>query len=632
MEKIKLLPQQEILKIAAGQVVDRPANIVKELVENSVDADSTKITVYIQDGGKRLIRVVDNGCGMSKKDAKNCFKKHATSKIQSLDDLDKIQTFGFRGEALASISAVSKVTLLTKEKDTDQGLKLELEDGKFITQEEASFTQGTDLSIQDVFYNTPVRQKFLKKRETEQRHITQLIQSFCLDYLNITFKFFVDDKQVINCPATDTIIKRASQLWGHGFAKNLVMLEPSEQEGKPSVSGAITNHQYFRYDRNSIFLFVNNRWVKNHNIQSALLKGYINVLPPARYPAAFIFVKIDPALIDVNIHPRKEEVKFLHPRAVPSILQPLVKKALEKHLSNQINKEVTFKNQDTNNFSQPTSSAFKTRTQQDNFTPFNFDQFLHKQSTKPNTNIVVPTATPIAQASETPNTSQASQEIVETPPTEQVTSNSTFIHEAQEKQKQTEIVHHEYEIIGQYKNTYILIEKEDGLFFVDQHVAHERVLYQVFSKRFENIATIKLLFPQFITLKEEDISLIEEHIEIFKKNGIDLDVFGQNQIKIQATPVHLKSVNLQEIIQETLASIKEFQGLDPQEFAEKVHDHLHSQMACKAAVKAGDILTFEQMKKLLRDLDQTEGRFACPHGRPIGWMLSHYEIEKKFKR
>ena len=631
MEKIKLLPQQEILKIAAGQVVDRPANIVKELVENSVDAGATKITVYICNGGKELIRVVDNGCGMSKQDAKNSFKKHTTSKIRSLSDLDKIQTFGFRGEALASISAVSKVTLITKEKDADQGLKLELEDSKVISEEEVPFVQGTDLSIQDIFYNTPVRQKFLKKRETEQRHITQLMHSFCLDYLDITFKFFVDGKQIITCPATDDIIKRAAQIWGHEFAKNLIPLETSQQEGKPRVWGAITNHQYFRYDRNNIFLFVNNRWVKNHNIQSALIKGYNNVLPVARYPAAFIFVKIDPTLIDVNIHPRKEEVKFLHPRAVPTILQPLVKRALEEHLSSKINTKVTFKTQDTNNFSQKDNvGTFGTRTEQENnFTQFNFDQFLHKQSTKPNTNVTIPEFTGTSantQTNDRVSTRTTSQEEINTP-VEQKEQNSQSVQDTQ-----TEIVHHSYEIIGQYKKTYILIEKEDGLFFVDQHVAHERVLYQLFSKRFENIATIKLLFPVFITLKEEDLSLIEENLDIFKQNGIDLEIFGKNQIKIQATPVHLKSVNLEEIIHETLASIKEFSGLDAQEFSQKVHDHLHSQMACKAAIKAGDTLTFKQIEKLLSDLDQTEGRFACPHGRPIGWLLSQYEIEKKFKR
>jgi len=629
MQKIKLLDQLEILKIAAGQVIDRPANVVKELVENSIDAGATQITVYIENGGKDLIRVIDNGCGMSSQDAIFCFKKHATSKIKKIGDLDSIQTFGFRGEALARISAVSKVTLITKDKKSQNGTKLVLENGDITSESEVPFEQGTDLSIKSLFYNTPARQKFLKKRETENRHIIQLFQSFCLDYLAVSFKLFVDKKLAINCAATNDIIKRAAQIWDHNFAKNLLKIETAKQNDKPYIYGAITNHQYFRYDRNNIFLFVNKRWVKNYEIQSALLKGYANVLPPARYPAAFIFVDIDPGLVDVNIHPRKEEVKFLHPRMLTKILQTTVKKALEDHLSNQIKRDVVFKQE-------PVSPAFNSQklnalpntplnsqnnsqnidttlssSQNNNFTPFNFDNFLAHSTQKKSSNIVIPSINPQAQHKQSEKLTQA---------------------DICEQKSQTQTILPEYEIIGQFKKSYILIEKTDGLFFVDQHAAHERVLYEIFSKRFENVATVKLLFPQLIKLKQEDIALLEPNLDIFKKNGIDTEIFGDTQLKIQATPVHLKNIDLEELVQEVVSWIKEFQELDSQDFFKKINENMHAQMACKAAVKSGDTLTREQMAKLLHDLETTENRFACPHGRPTGWILTTHEIEKKFKR
>ena len=629
MQKIKLLPEQEILKIAAGQVVDRPANVVKELVENSIDAKSTQITVYIENGGKDLMRVVDNGCGMSKEDAHVCFLKHATSKITHLDDLHSIETFGFRGEALASISSVSQVTLSTKEKDALQGLKINLENGNVVSEQEIPFSQGTDLEIKALFYNTPVRQKFLKKRETENRHITQLFQSFCLDYLDIHFKLFIDGRQSINCAPTNDIIKRSAQLWGHNFAQNMIPIKTLKEKNSPFIWGAISNHQYMKYDRNNIFLFVNNRWVKNYEIQRALLKGYINVLPPARYPAAFIFIKIDPNLVDVNIHPRKEEVKFLHPRTLTNILQITVKKALENNFSKQINSPIP---SSTNHSLQKdatkiekTQSAMPTSTTQTNrFKPFNFDEFLHKRANTPSSNM---------QTFAAPQTNNPQQIDRAKDNPHQTQTTITKTEESPNEQKsQRQITQQQYEIIGQYKKTYILIEKADGLFFVDQHAAHERVLYEMFSKRFEKVATVKLLFPTFITLKQEEMECIEPHLSVFKKNSIDIEPFGQNQLKIQATPVHIKNIKLEELIKEIISWIKEFENLDESQFFKKINEKMHAQMSCKAAVKAGDTLTLEQMKKLLHDLEKTENRFACQHGRPTGWTLTLHEIEKKFRR
>lgn len=709
MQKIKLLSQKEILKIAAGQVVDRPANVVKELVENSIDAGAKTISVYIEDGGKKLIRVVDDGCGMSKEDAKFCFTKHSTSKITSLDQLsdplgaDEYGTFGFRGEALASISAVSKITMTTKDALSETGTQLELENSEFLSESQVPFEQGTDFKIKDLFYNTPARQKFLKKSETENRSIVQLMQAFCLDYLDINFRLFIDGKQHLNCPETDNLIQRAAQIWDHNFAKNLLELQDLDLRKKNEyldqnnnqdlidyetsealennktknyqIFGAITNHQYYRYDRGNIFLFVNKRWVKNQEIQSALLKGYINVLPTGKYPAAFIFVEIDRDQVDVNYHPRKEEVKILHPRIITGKLQEMVRGALEKHLSSQIKKNVEIKNEtlDHQNYRQDgllnswqkreNSNLIYSRNWQkedsnidlsSNYNAYNKNDidWNYIEQSQANFNLQNTSSTlkpeQEIQNQEIQNIDSLNNQYQEfsafnfekshqADPLESPKLNNFENFEKIESQNnfqfnQEKIVKSSHNIVGQFKNTYILIEKEDGLFFIDQHAAHERILYEIFSKRFDSVATVRLLFPQIISLREEDILAIEPYIDIFQKNGIELEVFGQTQIKIQSTPVHIKNIDIKELVLEVLSWIKEYQHLDGQEFFKKINENMHAQMACKAAIKAGDALTIEQMEKLLQDLEVTQNRFACPHGRPTGWVLTVDEIEKKFRR
>jgi len=600
MAKIKKLPLHEAQKIAAGEVVERPANVVKELVENSIDAQATQIFVHLEDGGKKLIRVEDNGCGMSEQDAKLCFCQHATSKITTVEDLDSIATFGFRGEALASIAAVSNVTLITKEKNTENltGTKLKLNAGKIIKQETVSATPGTDIIIENIFFNLPARQKFLKKKETESRQITQLLHAFCLAYPNIHFKFFNQKREQINCPQTKTRQARIAQVWDHAFSEQMITLCSSETKQAVSISGLISNHQYFRYDRGQIFFFVNNRWIKNFDLSRALLRGYTNVLPPARYPAAAIFIEVDPQKIDVNIHPRKEEVQFLNPRTITSLLQEAVKTTLENHLSSQLKKTVNISSQKNFSDQAPFESQPFSRKPIENFS-------FSKQLQQPQAFTFQNNPLPI----ETKQKKILESNLQATPEVESL-----------------------YNIIGQYKKTYILIEKEDGLFLIDQHAAHERILYQQLCGRFKNTATVKLMFPEIITLNEEDMETVAPHLEIFTKNNIQIEPFGQNQLVVHATPVHIKNIKMDELVKEVAGWVREHDQLEKDQFFKAINEKMHAQMACKAAIKAGDTLTMQQMEKLLQDLDQTENRLTCPHGRPTGWLLSLYEIEKKFKR
>ncbi len=587
MGRIKQLSTYEAQKIAAGEVVERPANIVKELIENSLDAHATQITIYIQDAGKTSIRIVDNGIGMDRDDAHACFGHHATSKLTTIHDLASLNTFGFRGEALSSIASVSKVSLITKEAHSQSAVQLLLENAQVQQENVITGMTGTDLTISNLFYNVPARKKFLKTDDTELRHIILLFQAACLSYLSVSFKLFSQGNLIFNCPATTDVKNRIAQLWDHTIAQEVIPI--TIEHDHVTLNGVISNHTYTRYDRSALFFFVNNRWIKNNNLSRALLKAYLNVLPADKFPLACLSLTIDPSQVDVNIHPRKEEVQFLHPRIIESVIQQATKSALEKNLSAQLQKPISFTPTQT---VQPSVSIDIPKP----FASVTLDQKMQPMS---NHTISLPAL----------DSMQAS------------TINVNFI----EKPAQA------FTIIGQLLKTYILIEQDENLFIVDQHAAHERILYELFSNR-AGQAPIQMMFPSVIQLSNHEMQLIEPHLSLFIDNNIMVEIFGSQQLIVQAIPVHLKEVNIQEIIRQTIAWIGEEQKLETKELHQLLNKKLHAQMACKAAVKAGDILTHAQMHQLLQDLDTTENRFSCPHGRPTGWHLSKYELEKKFKR
>jgi DNA mismatch repair protein MutL len=590
MPRIKQLPPHEAHKIAAGEVVERPANAVKELIENALDAGATQITVHIEQAGKKLIRIIDNGCGMDAQDARTCFDHHATSKISTIDDLTSIGTFGFRGEALSSIAAVSSVTLVTKQEEGLEGTKIELVAGTITHESIVSATRGTDISINNLFFNVPARYKFLRSDDTEWRQILLLFQAFCVDYHTIQFSLHHNGTLINHCPSAPDVLTRVAQLWDNTFAKNMIPLMVQQEKGT-NISGVISNHHYARYDRSSIFFFVNKRWVKNQHLSRALLKGYMNVLPDGRFPAGCIFLDIDPAQVDINVHPRKEEVQFLHPRRCEQLVTETVKKSLEDHIRQRIRKE------------EP---------------------------------LIIPSK-PFEAVSDLPQTQNhfvTPHEFIAAPapmifpmPTVQLDIEPTYDHQ-QTVVHATETDAH---IVGYYNNTYILVEQTDGLYIVDQHAAHERILYEQFVSRFGTVSSTTLLFPEIISLSDADMKIIEPHLNVLQEHGIGIERLGTYELAIQSVPVQSKHVALEEFIREIVAWIHEH-SFEPSQLHKKLNEHVHAQMACKAAVKAGDLLTQQQIEQLLRDLQTCNNRFTCPHGRPTGWLLPLLEIEKKFKR
>jgi DNA mismatch repair protein MutL len=621
MGKIKILPPQEAQKIAAGEVVERPANVIKELIENALDAGATDISLAIEDGGKKYIKIVDNGFGMSREDALICIQSHATSKLTSVDDLDTIATFGFRGEALASIASVSQMTITTKEPDTNQGWQFVIEAGTITTITEVGCNTGTSIEIRELFYNLPARRKFLKKRETEWRAIAHVFTTFALDNQACSFTASHDDRQLIYCPATSTLRDRIAQLFETTLAQNMIECSTEDTSMGMTVSGVLSRPTYHRYDREQLTVFINHRWIKNFKLSQAIVKGYAGILPPRRYPAACIFITIDPLMVDVNIHPRKEEVQFLHPRKVEIALELMTKRALEACAAKDLGvsqsppRPTTYQNPTKNRPIPQSGWSFGSADIQ-NAQPFD----NQASSSQPQAHILLPHKPQIGPHNQLANINQP------------VDNNQPTDNRQQANLSFSQTPEYEYQLIGQVHACYIVIESKQGMVLIDQHAAHERILYEEFAIRFENIAVTQLMFPQLISLSRADYGTIEPYLSFFAKHGILLEPFSPNQITVKALPVHLKNIAIEDLVKAAIGWINELSEVDETEFLKKMNDNVRSMMACKAAIKAGDILGNQQMHELIKKLHTTQNRTTCPHGRPTSWHVSVGEIEKKFKR
>lgn len=604
MNKIKVLAPNEAQKIAAGEVVERPANVLKELLENSIDAGSTTISITIEGSGKLGIRVADNGCGLSYDDAILCVAPHATSKITSVSDLPGISTYGFRGEALASIAAVSEFNIATREADQPHGWQLHFTEGELKKTSQQAIPEGTAVEVNNLFYNIPVRKKFLKQDETEWNQIVQLVQAMALSHLEISFKLYHNDKLVIHAPQAASLTDRAAQLWGIKTAQQFLPLQQSTS-GNIAISGLITTHQEWRYGKHQIFCFVNNRWVKDAELIKALLKGYNGVLPPGKFPAAIINISVDSNFVDVNVHPKKEEVRFAKPQIVSSAIIDAV------------------------------------------------------QTTLRETAISRTTPTPISQSLEKePVDMGVKRIIVDTPPTLQDLPPIRFmpppfrelgnIFESQEKQYKPPIQESQNtwltkpqnhpqdlfggKIIGQILQTYIIIENNDGIVFVDQHAAHERILYERMKDQVVSRESLLLIFPMVISCTAQELEALEKFESLLLDFGISCNRMGPTTLAIKATPIGITNIDLEELLRKAATLIIEQEELDVTIVQKSLFEHVHSHLACKRAVKAGDSLSREQMEQLLKDLTTVEKPFICIHGRPTYWRLEQHELEKFFRR
>ncbi len=624
MNVIKLLAPDQAQKIAAGEVIERPANIVKELIENSIDAQATQISLYIEKSGKQLIRIVDNGCGMSTHDARMCFLPHATSKITSIQELESISSFGFRGEGLASISAISKVTLITKQHGASSGILLQYAEGNIVEEKEVACNVGTDLSAADLFYNIPVRKKFLKQDETEWNQIQSLFYAFCISNQMISFKLFHDDKLILNAPPANNLKDRITQIWDFNFTQQLLPLEqPILNHNWLSITGYISNHHFWRHGKHNVFFFVNNRWIKNPELSKAIFKGYYNVLPPGKFPAAFITITIDKNLVDINCHPKKEEVRFVKPATVEVALTTLIKQTLEQSISHKI--MPTENPHPSIHFAPPNFAKHSGRA---DFLETNYAQEIVQELQAP---LALPSILPqpaydnFDQPFDSPGDSMKHQ-------TEPYIDKPIRSSRVPAEGGCIEGCGLPGSIVGQLFNTYIVIDNDQELVLIDQHAAHERILYEKFLKNFEQKEGTQLLFPEIIRLSKEHLELLIPEKAFFAQQGLELEQISSNEIIIKTAPPQLQNTSLKDFILDAATFIEEHERLDREEFRKKLNEHVHSHMACKAAIKAGDALTMEQMQKLMQTLYKTEKRFICIHGRPTMWSIDKLEIEKHFRR
>ncbi len=592
--KIKILSEDLTNKIAAGEVVERPASVVKELIENAIDAGSDEITIIIKDGGKSLIQVVDNGTGMSRDDAILALQRHTTSKISTYDDLHNIHTLGFRGEALASIASVSRMELKTMQHEAEEGCLIKAEGGVISDITSVGGVRGTSITIKNLFFNTPARRKFLKRDETEYRYILNFINRFTLAYHQVRFILYSNDQQIYDLQPADPESRIVAVL-GKRYSGNLLAVD--SEPGIVTAQGFIGNQDATRRSRGDQYLFLNGRYIVNRALNHAIVSAYGTILPHGEFPTYVIHLEIDPRRVDVNVHPSKTEVKFADERLVYDILRRAIKATLS---GGDVIPELSPVRP------QPINTQPSIPGQQ---TAMPLDEFVHRP---------VPPV-PLPQSPEKTGTEPAGA--TNLPDSVQPVSTEPGMAARQPVYNRINV--------WQVHNTYIMSEIKSGLIIIDQHVAHERVLYEKALKSFENKqpSSQQLLFPVVVDLNPEEFSLIKEVLPFLEKLGFIIKGFGGNTVVVEGVPSDMKIRSPERVINEILEDYKKNKSdsLD-------IRDNIAKSFSCKMAVKAGDKLTLEEMNSLIDQLFATQSPYFCPHGRPVIINISREEIDKRFGR
>ncbi len=612
---VKVLDSQLANMIAAGEVVERPSSVAKELCENSVDAGASAITVEIWGGGIKSLSVTDNGHGLHPEDMETAFLRHATSKISKPDDLNAILTLGFRGEALASIGAVSKVTM-TSCFQGEEGKKVVVEGGKFLFSGSAGCPNGTRIMVENLFYNTPARMKFLKKDYTEAGYVEETVRTLALAHPEISFRFVSDGKEKLFTSGDGNLKNTVYSIYGKEVSSALVPLEYEDNGIK--ISGLAGNITLYRKNRKLQSFFVNNRGIVNRTVTAALEEGFKGMIPIGCFPVAFIKININPALVDVNVHPAKLEVKFADENSIYSAIYWAVKGALENKLTPVIDAVADVP------APEPEKPGVKTSV---NVAVTSYETAKETESEKNNTAFEYkPTVTDLEEfLKQQKDESVSLFETIEKEPApmkkiEQIEFTQTTITPTDG----------EYKIIGQLFDTYILVQEGDNLTLIDQHAAHERLIYErlVKEKKEKEIAHQMLLVPEVVSLTPVEFSVAMENTEFFNGLGWEIEEFGNNDIVVRAIPY----VITKEQIKDTLVEIISNLQLGRSETGTAKEDRILYTIACRSAVKGNDKLTLPEMEKLVREVKNSEKTLTCPHGRPVSTVITKTFIEKLFKR
>ena len=633
MPKIKILSADVANKIAAGEVVERPASVVKELIENALDAGGTSIRVEVRAGGKRLIRVSDNGGGMEREDALLALERHATSKVGRIEDLESIQTFGFRGEALASIASVSQFELLTRTADALEGTKVDVEGGVFRSVQESGCSPGTHMSVNNLFYNVPARLKFLKTDTTEMNHVTNQVTWAALAHPKIHFSLTHNGRSILDVRACDSYLERGRLLYGREFAENLI--EFTEELPDLKIYGLLGKPEFTKPNREYQLFFLNQRPIRSRIIGAALTEALDAMVAKDRQPVALLFLTLEPEAVDVNVHPAKIEVRFRNERTVYSGVVRMIRNAV--HKTKYIPKIETSVEQSQSEEGAETRDADLSRrvstpvTGGVRHTPTGAGQRATTPiaGTQQTQTPPVPTqeTADIGQKVETVDTSEAetpstSTEVIVQPPQQQIPEGVNL----------SLLDFENVQLKANLFKTYIVAEAGDKIFFIDQHVAAERVLYERFVNQLktDGIPVQGLLLPVTVEATPQQLGVLKIHGDIFKKLGFDLEEFGGNTILIRAIPSPLPTRVASQTVTDLLDKLPEEPHTDVQ-LPEAIDNALVT-LACKAAVKAGDTLDMKEMTNLIKELSEAKLPFNCPHSRPIIVEMGRDELERRFHR
>ena len=593
MSRIRLLPETVASQVAAGEVIERPASVIKELIENSIDAGARKVDIFIRRGGISLMRVIDDGCGMDRDDTLLSLERHATSKIRSVSDLEAIATLGFRGEALPSIASVSRFRLTTREPDAVVGTEIVVNGGKIDIVRDGGEAPGTQVEVRSLFYNVPARRKFLRAENTEGRNVEHQLHLQAIGHAGVGFTFVRDDRVVFQLPGTATLSDRIRDLYGNELLAQLLSLNGANPS-QIKISGLIGQPGLSRQTRSQQLVFVNGRAIESPLITTAIREGYHTALMKGQYAVTFLFLELDAGAVDVNVHPAKREVRFRDPNSVREAIVCAIHERLARGRADWQEK-----------FRAPTATA----------TP-----------TQPVANL---TLRPQAVAPE-----ESDRELPQFAPTSSARREQAFskpVDVEPDAATKRDGRQQQFQIIGVLNKLYVLMENADGLVLVDQHAAHERILFEELRRRMEDqgVPSQKLLISQTFELPPRDADWIEQNMSIFQKMGIGIESFGPNTFKIDSLPGFLNVTDSAQFMRKVIDNLK---SVSDRSSPLRLGEEMIAKTVCRHAVKANDPLRYLEVEKLIQDLLDCDLPYCCPHGRPTMIQISHAELEKKFGR
>ena len=647
---IQVLDQETINKIAAGEVIERPSSVVKELVENAIDAGATAVTIEIKDGGISFIRITDNGSGISKDDISMAFLRHSTSKIKSIEDLMNVSSLGFRGEALSSIAAVSQVELITKTADDFTGSRYVIEGGNEISLEEVGAPDGTTFIVRNLFYNTPVRRKFLNTAATEAGYVNALIEHLSLSHPDISFRFINNNQNKLHTSGNMNLKDIIYGVYGRDITSNLMEISGKTQDVE--ITGFIGKPVICRGNRGYENYYINGRYIKSSIITKAIEEAYKGYIMPHNYPFTAIHFKINPSIMDVNVHPTKMELRFSKNEFVYRFVLETVKECLaNRELAARVKLPDPVKQQ------QSTKSPENIKQTEKSYVQENTDSkpYQAPRIEPPRESFYNSTESSVKQKAVNENQTAGfiknTTDYTKMPPTrlpepfeikrsDEMIKEDKKIYEAEKKQEAEQLsmfdtplmsgkAKADYRIIGQLFETYWLIEYEDKFYMMDQHAAHEKILYERFMNhlKVKDMDTQMIMPPVIIELNMQQEDAYKRNKQAFSRLGFEIEEFGGNAYKVNGLPAGLPNINLKQMLIDMIDGLTDDNSTDLDIITERV-----ATMSCKAAVKGNNKLSFEEAKELIEELMQAENPYNCPHGRPTLIVMSKYEVERKFKR